>query len=68
MQVPPSQAVLASGQEAVEAWRPLTHHPGLVCPRAAFVTDEVGGRPAVFFVHDHMPGQNAAYLYSLSDN
>ncbi len=46
-----------SGQEAVETWRPLAHHPGLICPRAAFVSDEVGGRPSLFFVHDHMPGQ-----------
>ncbi|DBA97440.1 TPA: PAB-dependent poly(A)-specific ribonuclease subunit 3, variant 2 [Trebouxia sp. C0004] len=55
-QVAPSQAVVMSGQEAVETWRPLAHHPGLICPRAAFVSDEVGGRPSLFFVHDHMPG------------
>ncbi|DBA77365.1 hypothetical protein WJX79_005205 [Trebouxia sp. C0005] len=55
-QVAPSQAVLMSGQEAVETWRPLAHHPGLICPRAAFVSDEVGGRPSLFFVHEHMPG------------
>lgn len=55
-QVGPSQALLSSAQQAVESWRQLSHHPGLVCPRAAFVSDEVGSRPALYFVHDHMPG------------
>lgn len=63
-QVSPSQAMLVSGQEAVEVWRPLAHHPGLLCPRAAFVSDEVGGRPALFFVHDHMPGQQCRAIRS----
>ncbi|KAL3133241.1 hypothetical protein ABBQ38_007127 [Trebouxia sp. C0009 RCD-2024] len=52
----PSQALLSSGQEAVEMWRGVSHHPGLICPRAAFVSHEVGSRPALYFVHDHMPG------------
>lgn len=57
-QVGPSQALLSSAQQTVESWRQLSHHPGLVCPRAAFVSDEVGSRPALYFVHDHMPGQH----------
>ena len=59
LQAGPSQALLSSGQEAVDLWRCVVHHPGLVCPRAAFVSDEVGSRPALYFVHDHMPGQHS---------
>ena len=40
-------------------WRGVAHHPGLVCPRAVFVSHEVGSRPALYFVHDHMPGQHS---------
>ena len=58
LQAGPSQALLSSGQEAVDMWRCVAHHPGLLCPRAVFVSDEVGSRPALYFVHDHMPGQH----------
>lgn len=66
LQAGPSQALLTSGQEAVDMWRCVAHHPGLVCPRAAFVSDKVGSRPALYFVHDHMPGQHSHVCVGLS--
>ena len=62
MQVMPSQALLSSAQEAVDMWQGLCHHPGLVCPRAALVSDEVGSRSALYVVHDHMPGEHCVQL------
>ena len=56
LQVGPTQASLLAGQEAVEQWGPLTYHPGLLTPRSCFVTDEIASRPALFFVHEHIPG------------
>lgn len=56
LQVAPTQALLLAGQEAVEQWGPLTYHPGLLTPRSCFVTDEIAARPALFFVHEHLPG------------
>lgn len=59
----PTQALLLAGQEAVEQWAPLTYHPGLLTPRSCFVTDELASRPALFFVHEHLPG--AASLHQV---
>ena len=52
----PTQALLLAAQAAVEQWSPLTYHPGLLTPRSCFVTDEIAAQPALFFVHEHLPG------------
>ena len=55
-QLVPSAEVLAAAQEVVQAWALLGPHPNLVVPRAAFVTAELEGGPALVFAHAYHPG------------
>ncbi|KAK9820130.1 hypothetical protein WJX72_006407 [[Myrmecia] bisecta] len=54
-QVPPSGELLSAAQETVEVWSSLTHHPHLLVPKAVFVSSEMDGTPAIYFVHDYQP-------------
>lgn len=55
MQLVPTGDLLASAQQAVEAWSPLAAHPNLVVPRHAFVSAEIDATPALFLVHELHP-------------
>jgi len=54
-QLVPTGDLLASAQQAVEAWSPLAAHPNLVVPRHAFVSAEIDATPALFLVHELHP-------------
>jgi hypothetical protein len=56
-QVIPSADLLAASRAAIEAWAPIANHPHLAAPRSAFVSSELDGSPALFFVHDFHPGK-----------
>jgi len=55
-QVIPSADLLSGARAAVEAWAPVSNHPNLVGLRSAFVSSELDGVSALFFVHDFHPG------------
>ena len=58
LQLPPSAELLAAAQDVVEQWAAVAQHPGLVCPRQAFVSQELEFAPCLVFAHDYQP---AAY-------
>ena len=55
-QVLPSGELLAAARAAVEGWSVLAGHPGLVCPREAFVTADLDGSPALVVAAPYHPG------------
>ncbi len=62
-QVIPSADLLSAARLAVDAWAPVSNHPGLAGLRAAFVgADAVeggtgaGGGSALYFAYDYHPG------------
>lgn len=55
-QVIPSADLLSHARSAVEAWSPVSNHPNIAGLRAAFVSSEMDGGSALFFVHDYQPG------------
>lgn len=57
-QLPPSAELLAAAQDVVEQWAVVAQHPGLVCPRQAFVSQELEFAPCLVFAHEYQP---AAY-------
>ncbi len=58
LQLPPSAELLAAAQDVVEQWAVVAQHPGLVCPRQAFVSQELEFAPCLVFAHEYQP---AAY-------
>lgn len=57
-QVIPTAELLTSARKAVNAWAPLANHPSLAGLRGTFVSDEIEGTNALFFVHDYHPGES----------
>lgn len=55
LQVQPSPELLMHANQVVEAWSVLGLHPNLAVPRLAFVSAEMGGRPALFMAYDFYP-------------
>ena len=39
----------------MQQWAPLTSHPNLVTPSEAIITAQMGGGPALVFVHAYYP-------------
>jgi hypothetical protein len=55
LQLPAEPGLAAAAQDIVQQWAPLASHPNLVTPSEAFITAQMGGGPALVFVHAYYP-------------
>lgn len=70
-QVVPSTELLAAARAAVDSWAPVSNHPHLVGLRSAFVSSDMEGGGAMFFVHDYYPSAvtlEQAHLMPVASN
>ena len=55
LQFPAEPGLAAAAQDIVQQWAPLTSHPNLITPSEAIMTAQMGGGPALVFVHAYYP-------------
>ena len=55
-QVVPSAALVGAARQAVDAWSAVGGHPGLSCPREAFVSADLDAAPALVVAYAYHPG------------